>query len=70
MQPPFSIEQFFDVFARYNTTVWPMQFLLLGLGILAVLLVSVWPRRTGRMAAGILAFLWGWTAVAFHLAQF
>jgi hypothetical protein len=70
MKPPFSVGQFFDVFARYNNAVWPMQFLLLGLGILAVFLVHLCPRRTGRMVAAILASLWGWMAVAFFLAQF
>jgi hypothetical protein len=43
---------------------------MLGLGILATLLVGRWPRRNGRIVLAILAFLWGWMAVAFHFAQF
>jgi hypothetical protein len=29
MRPPFTVQEFFAVFARYNEAVWPMQPVLL-----------------------------------------
>jgi hypothetical protein len=67
---PFTTAEFFDVFARYNAAVWPMQPVLLGLAVVALLLVR---RREGWSSKGvawILAALWAWTGVAYHLGQF
>ena len=70
MQLPFTAEQFFGVFRAYNTTVWPIQVLLLALAGLAVVLV-MWPYRwSGVGVSAILAFLWGWMGLAYHLAFF
>jgi hypothetical protein len=70
MQPPFNVEQFFGIFARYNDSIWPFQILLLGIGFLAVFLVVRRPRVAGRALPAILAFLWGWMALVFHFAHF
>ena len=70
MSLPFTVEQFFGAFAAYNRGVWPAQPVLLALGVLAVALAL---RRTGaasRVASGILAALWAWMAVAYHLLFF
>ena len=70
MRLPFSVEQFFGLFGQYNEAVWPAQVMLTALAIAAVALV-VFPREgTGAPAALILAFLWGWIAVAYHLIFF
>jgi hypothetical protein len=69
MKPPFSIEEFFEVFARYNHAVWPVQILLLGLGIAAVAVIR-WSPRRGRIVTAILSFLWCWMALAYHFNQF
>jgi hypothetical protein len=70
MQLPFTVEQFFDVFRAYNTTVWPAQVLLLGLAVAAVVLVFV-PRRWASVGiSAILACLWAWLGLAYHLAFF
>jgi hypothetical protein len=70
MRLPFTVEQFFEVFARYNLAVWPAQPALLALGVLAVALVLWRPSETSRLTSGILAALWAWMAVAYHLAFF
>jgi hypothetical protein len=36
MSLPFAAEHFFDVFARYNRAVWPMQAVLLLLAVTAL----------------------------------
>jgi len=63
---PFTREQFFGVFAAYNTAVWPAQVVayLLGLAVVAALLR---PTPLGhRLVAGVLAAMWIWTGVTYH----
>lgn len=70
MELPFTAEQFFGVFRAYNTTLWPVQMFLLALAGLAVVLV-MWPRSwSGVGVSAILALLWGWMGLAYHLAFF
>lgn len=70
MQLPFDARQFFDVFARYNTAVWPAQLALLLVGLVAVLL-AVRPRAGSDRAIGvILGGLWLWMGAVYHLAFF
>ena len=67
---PFTAEQFYGVFREYNTALWPVQVVLLALAMAAVAMV-VFPRRwSGAGVTAILAFLWAWLGVAYHLAFF
>lgn len=68
MHLPFTPEQFFDVFARYNTAVWPMQVLWNLLAVVAIALV--FRRGTGPLIATILTALWLWMGIAYHWAFF
>jgi hypothetical protein len=70
MRPPFTQEQFFDVFRQYNDAVWPAQVVLLGLALAAVAMTLGRLRGTDRVVSGILAFLWAWLGLAYHLAFF
>lgn len=70
MDLPFSREQFFEVFAAYNTAVWPAQALLLALSLALLALVLRAPARAGRPVAFGLALLWAWLGIAYHLAFF
>ena len=70
MSLPFSREQFFEVFARYNEGVMPLQLalFLLALSALGALVV----RRPGsdRVVSAILAALWAWMGVVYHFVYF
>ncbi|MBX3602073.1 MAG: hypothetical protein KF863_15740 [Rubrivivax sp.] len=67
---PFTREQFFDVFARYNAAVWPAQVAAYLLGVAAVLAL-LRPSPAGhRLVAGVLAAMWIWTGVAYHGLHF
>ena len=67
---PFTTEQFFSVFADYNESVWPMQWLLTLLAVGIVLLtISRTPWRD-RAICLLLASLWAWMAIAYHLLHF
>ena len=70
MRLPFTTEQFLDVFARYNEAVWPAQLLLLALALAVVALAFRESPTGGRWVAVLLAALWLWMAVAYHLAFF
>jgi len=66
---PFTIDDFLDVFRRYNEAVWPAQWILVILAVVAVLAASR-ARRLTSAPAVILAVLWLWVGIAYHLAFF
>ena len=70
LQLPFTAEQFFEVFRDYNTAVWPAQVLLHVLAIVALGAVFIVRSRSSQLIAAILAALWLWMALAYHLAFF
>jgi hypothetical protein len=70
MSLPFTTDQFLDVFRRYNDSVWPAQWVLLALAVLAVALAGYGRPTSGRQVGFILATLWLWMAVVYHLGFF
>jgi len=70
MQLPFTVEQFFDVIRSYNAAVWPAQLVLLALALVAVVLVVLPQRWSGAGVSLILATLWAWLGLVYHLAFF
>jgi hypothetical protein len=70
MHLPFTVDQFYGVFSLYNTSVWPVQYILVALA-LAVLVMVLIPRRwSGSVITVTLGFLWAWMGVGYHLAFF
>lgn len=68
--PPFSIADFLDVFARYNTAIWPLHIVAYLLGVL-VLAAALRPfRGSDRLVSGVLAALWIWVGAVYHLRFF
>ena len=65
--PPFSSSEFFGVFVRYNESMWPLPLLLVAAGLAFAVLASSAPRRSRRLMA-MLAALWVYAAIAYHLA--
>ena len=53
MRPPFSSDQFFGVFARYNEVMWPLQLLLVTAAITLVIVAVAIPRRSRIVMAGL-----------------
>lgn len=70
MNIPFTRAEFYGVFSAYNAAVWPMQLLLLALGVLAVVLLIRQRKNASIGISAILTFLWAWQALAYHLAFF
>lgn len=65
---PFTADQFFAIFAAYNEGIWPAQVAAYGAGVAAVLLV-LW-RPDGRAPFWVLALMWAWTGIAYHVLYF
>lgn len=70
MNLPFSREEFLGVFARYNEAVWPAPIVLTGLAALAVFAVARRWQHRDRIANAILALLWLWSGLVYHLCFF
>ena len=70
MQLPFTVDQFYDVFRTYNTTLWPAQIFLVALALVAIVLVAFPRRWSGLWVSVILATLWAWLGLAYHVAFF
>ena len=70
MQPPFTHDQFLDVFADYNRALWP--------ALLALWLATAWGLshlyrgRPGasRVVAALLSLHWAWSGAVYHLIYF
>ncbi len=70
MNLPFTAEQFFSVFERYNIAVWPAQVILNLLGLGAIAFAARKIRPSDRIISLILSLLWLWTAVIYHYTFF
>lgn len=67
---PFTVEQFFAVFAAYNQAIWPAQ--VVAYVVAAVAVWAILSRRpwAGLAAAAILGGMWLGNGLAYHLAFF
>ena len=65
---PFTEGQFFNVFRDYNLAVWPVQWILISLAVLAIGLAA--RGASARTSNLILALLWAWMAIAYHFTFF
>lgn len=70
MNSPFTVAEFYGVFSAYNTAVWPAQLPLIALGVLAIVLLVRQRSYSNVGISAILAALWTWQALAYHLAFF
>ncbi|MGM0541188.1 MAG: DUF6064 family protein [Pseudomonadota bacterium] len=70
MKLPFTIEEFFSIIREYNEALWPAQMFLVCLALAAIFLILRPRRWSGVGVSAILAFLWAWLAITYHLAFF
>ncbi len=67
---PFTVEQFFEVFRRYNDAVWPAQVVVVVDAFIAVGAALRGGRRANQIVAIVLAALWLWMGAVYHLQFF
>lgn len=66
MRLPFSIDEFFDVFRRYNEAVWPAQWILIALALVAIVAAATRQPRIRAIPMIVLAGLWLWMGIVYH----
>lgn len=67
---PFTTDEFFDVFARYNLDLWPWQILAIAGGLAAVALLFWSSRAAAALILIILAAMWLVNGVGYHWLYF
>ncbi len=70
MKPPFTTEQFFDVFKNYNQTVFPMQILFYFLGFVMIYFTIKPSLKSDSIISLLLAFFWLWMGIVYHINFF
>jgi hypothetical protein len=66
---PFTESQFFDLFGRYNSALWPAAAALWAATLVAVVQLAR-ARAAGTAMSGLLALHWAWSGLAYHAAFF
>jgi hypothetical protein len=70
MSLPFTVEQFLQVFERYNAALWPWQLAGYLAALALVWLALMQSRHAGRAAAAVLAAMWLVNGAGYHLSFF
>ena len=70
MKIPFSQDQFFRVFEAYNLSLWPIQILFYGLGVVCIIVMVKNGLKYSRMLCAVLSFFWLWMGVVYHILYF
>ena len=65
-----TLERFLDYASRYNLDLYPAQYLMLGLGFIAILTVFFRTKHSSRFISAILAFFYGWIGIQFYIVYF
>jgi hypothetical protein len=65
MTIPFTIDEFFAVFTRYNAAIWPMQLVAYALGAIAIVALLADLRRGKPVILAVLAAFWLWNGIAY-----
>ena len=67
---PFSREQFFEVFAAYNSANWGAAVAAYPLALLALVVAWRDAPQAGRWVGAILALMWGWVGFVYQGVYF
>lgn len=71
MKIPFTTEQFFEIIEKYNLAVFPIQLLIILLGIISILLLHSSNKSVkNKLIGSFLGLLWIWIGIAYHLVFF
>jgi len=70
MDIPFTTEQFFQVITDYNITFFPVQILIVFLGIICLVLILSGKSYKDKLFGSYIGMLWLWIGIMYHLAFF
>lgn len=61
----FTVDQFIEVFQRYNEAIWPLQLVAYALGLAALVLLFSRGAARDRAIPAVLAVFWGFMGIVF-----
>lgn len=70
MEIPFTIEEFLNVFKKYNESVFPAQYFAYFFGLIVVLILYTKSKNSGKLISGILSLFWLWMGIVYHIIYF
>jgi len=70
MQLPFTVEQFIDVFTRYNAAIGLAPLLAYAAAIAMLVIAARRPAWGDRFITVTLALMWAWTGIVYHALFF
>jgi hypothetical protein len=70
MKTPFTVEEFFNVFEKYNSTVFPFQLIIVFSGIIALFLFHSKYSQKNKFIGSFLGSLWIWMGLVYHFTFF
>jgi hypothetical protein len=70
MKLPFTTNQFMEVFEKYNTAVFPMQFLFLLAGCIMLFFVLKKCEKPNKIIGYMLGGIWLWMGIVYHILFF
>ncbi len=70
MKTPFTPEEFFNVFERYNAAVYPAQWLIILAGCACLILLHSRYGKRNLLTGSILGLLWIWIGIVYHFLFF
>lgn len=71
LDPPFTAEQFFAVFAAYNAAIWPLQIVAYGLGVVATFAcLSLRGPLSNWVILTVLTVMWAFNGIGYHFLFF
>lgn len=70
MEIPFTINEFLEVFKRYNEGIFPAQIVAYLLGLFSVSLLFKRNNVSSVIISGVLSLFWIWMGIVYHLIYF
>lgn len=70
MSLPFTQSQFLENFAKYNESIFPIQFIFITLAFIVLYLAIKNNKYSDKIISGILSFLWLWMGIVYHYTFF
>jgi hypothetical protein len=70
MKMPFSTEEFLNVFGRYNSDVWPIQFAFYIFAMILLFVLFANHSKKDTIINLMLSFFWLWMGIVYHIMYF